>query len=233
MLSDKAIVAVNLSKEFHLRRDERVSVLRNINISVPLGKMTCIVGPSGSGKSTLMYCMAGLEPASTGSVQALGQDITKMRRAQSAKFRRKHLGFVFQSYNLVPSMTVEDNLKLPFTLRGQKYPRSVASQMLQRLGVLELLKQNVSVLSGGEQQRVALARVLIADPQVIFADEPTGALDTESGSRVVYELKQIAARPDHAVVMVTHSPEVAAQCDRVVQMRDGCIIETNEGKATI
>lgn len=233
MLSDKVIIVENLCKDFNVRQDETVPVLRNINLSIASGKMTGIVGPSGSGKSTLLYCLAGLEPVSSGTVQVLEENVTKMSRTQSAKFRRSHLGFVFQSYNLVPSMTVEDNLKLPFILRGRKYPRAAASQTLQRLNISKLLKKNVTLLSGGEQQRVALARVLIANPQVIFADEPTGALDTESVSRVVSELKRIAAQPDHAVVMVTHSPEVAAQCDRVIQMRDGQIISASEGQVRI
>lgn len=233
MLFEKGITAENLCKDFNVRQDETVPVLRNINLSISLGQMTGIIGPSGSGKSTLLYCLAGLEPVSSGMVQVLGKSITKMSRTQSAKFRRSHLGFVFQSYNLVPSMTVEDNLKLPFTLCGQKFPRAAASQILQRLNISKLLKKNVTLLSGGEQQRVALARVLIANPQVIFADEPTGALDTESVSRVVSELKRIASQPDHAVVMVTHSSEVAAQCDRVIQMRDGQIISVDEGQVTI
>lgn len=148
-----------------------------------------------------------------------------MSRARSARFRRDHLGFVFQSYNLVPSMSVEDNLRLPFTLRGVRFPWDRAAGLLDRLGILGLRRQNVTLLSGGEQQRVALARVLVADPEIVFADEPTGALDTESGGRVVDELRAFADRPGHAVVMVTHSPEVAVRCDRVVRMRDGVLAE--------
>ncbi|MDO4280139.1 MAG: ABC transporter ATP-binding protein [Peptococcaceae bacterium] len=233
MLSDKGIIAENLCKDFAVREDETVPVLRNINLSIALGQMTGIVGPSGSGKSTLLYCLAGLEPASSGSVQVLGENIATMRRTQSAKFRRDHLGFVFQSYNLVPSMTVEDNLKLPFILRGQKFPRTAAAQTLQRLHIASLLKKNVTLLSGGEQQRVALARVLIANPQIIFADEPTGALDSESVAQVVSELKRMASQPDHAVVMVTHSAEVAAQCDRVIHLRDGQMVSGDEGQVGI
>lgn len=224
-MASAPVAAAGLSKSFELRRGETVPVLRHVDFTAGWGQMTGIVGPSGSGKSTLMYCLAGLESVSIGSVRVLGQEVTRMSRAQSARFRRDHLGFVFQSYNLVPSMSVEDNLRLPFTLRGAKYPWDRAAGLLDRLGILGLRRQNVTLLSGGEQQRVALARVLVADPEIVFADEPTGALDTESGGRVVDELRAFADRPGHAVVMVTHSPEVAVRCDRVARMRDGVLAE--------
>lgn len=219
------IAAIGLSKSFCPRANEAVPVLRDVNFTAHWGQMTAIVGPSGSGKSTLMYCLAGLETASSGSVEILGQKVTRLSRAQSARFRRDNLGFVFQAYNLVPSMTVEDNLRLPFTLRRVQYPAKRAAALLQRLGVARLRRQQVTRLSGGEQQRVALTRVLIADPPIVFADEPTGALDSESGGRVVDELRAFADRPDHAVVMVTHSAEVAQRCDRIVRMNDGMLLD--------
>ena len=207
------------------RRREVIPILKGVDFHAAGGQMTGIVGPSGSGKSTLLYCLAGLESVSSGTVSVLGKEVSEMSPTASARFRRSHLGFVFQSYNLVPSMTVEDNVKLPFTLRGVRFPRDAAAGVLARLGIGKLLRENVTLLSGGEQQRVALARTLVADPEVIFADEPTGALDVDTGRRVVDELAAFASRPDHAVVMVTHSPEVAARCDRVVRLSDGRIID--------
>lgn len=220
-----AISASGLHKVFRPRRDETVTALRDVGFTAEWGRLTGIVGPSGSGKSTLMYCLAGLEPVTSGSVRLLGQEITTMGRARSARFRRDHLGFVFQSYNLVPSMTVAGNLRLPFTLRRRPFPARSGDAVLQRLGIARLTGAGVAQLSGGEQQRVALARVLISDPEIVFADEPTGALDSESSERVVEQLRRVAARGDRAVVMVTHSAEVAAACDRVVQVRDGRVVE--------
>ena len=220
------VMASSLCKEVSPRRGEIVRVLESVDFQAAWGQLTGIVGPSGSGKSTLLYCLAGLESVSSGTVSVLGSEVSAMSLTASARFRRAHLGFVFQSYNLVPSMTVEDNVKLPFTLRGVKFPRDAAVGVIARLGIGKLLNENVTLLSGGEQQRVALARTLVADPQVIFADEPTGALDVDTGRRVVDEFAAFAARPDHAVVMVTHSPEVAARCDRVVRLSDGRIIDS-------
>lgn len=225
------VIATGLSKVFTLRTDEVVSVLRDVEFSAKWGTLTGIVGPSGCGKSTLLYCLSGLEEVTSGAVDLLGERVSVMSRARSAKFRRAHLGFVFQSYNLIPSMTVEGNLELSFTLRGMKFPRVDAVQTLKQLGIDRLLNTNVTLLSGGEQQRVALARVLIADPEVVFADEPTGALDSESSRRVVEELKRFASRQNRAVIMVTHSTEVASQCDRVVSMKDGQILGVSAGSA--
>ena len=145
-MASAPVAAAGLSKSFELRRGETVPVLRHVDFTAGWGQMTGIVGPSGSGKSTLMYCLAGLESVSDGSVRVLGQEVTRMSRAQSARFRRDHLGFVFQSYNLVPSMSVEDNLRLPFTLRGAKYPWDRAAGLLDRLGILGLRRQNVTLL---------------------------------------------------------------------------------------
>lgn len=217
------VVARGLTQQFRLGRDRRVEVLHGVDFTAHWGAMTGIVGPSGCGKSTLLYCLSGLQDVSAGEVDVLGQRVSAMSRTRSARFRRAHLGFVFQSYNLVPSMTVEANLRLPFTLRGTPFPRAEALATLERLGIDRLLTTDVTLLSGGEQQRVALARVLIQDPQVVFADEPTGALDSESSTRVVDDLQAFARRPDRAVILVTHSREVAARCDRVAAMKDGRI----------
>ncbi len=217
------IHASGLCRQVSPRKGENITLLDNVEFTASWRVMTGIVGPSGSGKSTLLYCLAGLEPVNSGKVEVLGQCISAMGATASARFRRAHLGFVFQSYNLVPSMSVEDNLKLPFILRKTRWPEDQALKLLDRLGIRELLKANVTLLSGGEQQRVALARALISDPEIIFADEPTGALDQGTGDAVVNELVAFANRPGHAVIMVTHSPEVASRCNTLVHLRDGRI----------
>ena len=218
-----AIHASGLCKQVSPRKGETLTLLDNVEFTASWRAMTGIVGPSGSGKSTLLYCLAGLEPVSSGQVGVLGQCISAKGPAASARFRRAHLGFVFQSYNLVPSMSVEDNLKLPFILRKTRWPEDQAFKLLDRLGIRGLLKTNVTLLSGGEQQRVALARALISEPDIIFADEPTGALDQETGDVAVNELAAFADRQGHAVIMVTHSPEAASRCNTLVHLRDGRI----------
>lgn len=223
--TEKTTLAANdLTMRFSPRKGDSVTVLDGIDFAAYSGQMTGIVGPSGSGKSTLLYCLAGLEKASRGSVSLLGKDITHLGASALTRFRRKHLGFVFQSYNLITSMSVEENLALPFTLRGQRLPKRKADELLDYFGLKGQGRKNVTLLSGGEQQRVALARVLLASPDIIFADEPTGALDQESGAKVMKVLKGLAEDSGKTVVVVTHSAEVAGQCDRIVEVRDGHVV---------
>ncbi|BDR52163.1 ABC transporter ATP-binding protein [Bombiscardovia nodaiensis] len=228
------VEAQGLSMQVSPRRGDSLTILQGVDFQAEQGRMTGIVGPSGSGKSTLLYCLAGLEKASAGRVSLLGQEITGMGLSQLTRFRRKHLGFVFQSYNLISSMTVEENLALPFTLRGQRLPRERASQMLDYFGLLPQRKQSVTQLSGGEQQRVALARVLLSDADIVFADEPTGALDQEAGAKVIEILRSLVAGGNKTVVLVTHSSQVADQCDRVVEVVDGRIAQHRpQGKVLV
>ncbi|MDR1187523.1 MAG: ABC transporter ATP-binding protein [Bifidobacteriaceae bacterium] len=198
-------------------------VLNGIDLTVDWGTMTGIVGPSGSGKSTLLYCLAGLEPPSSGHVSLLGASIDHLSQTRLAQLRREDIGFVFQSYNLVPSMTVQQNVALPFVLRRVKPPRQRIAETLSRLGLAHRGRARPVGLSGGEQQRVALAKVLVAEPAIVFADEPTGALDQAAGATVVEELRRVADSPMRAVLLVTHSPQVADRCDRVVSLVDGRI----------
>lgn len=225
------VVADKLTMRFSPRKGDSVTVLDRVDFQAEAGQMTGIVGPSGSGKSTLLYCLAGLEKASEGNVALLGEDITHLGASALTRFRRKHLGFVFQSYNLITSMSVEENLALPFTLRGQRLPKRKAYELLDYFGLQGQGRKSVTLLSGGEQQRVALARVLLSDPDIIFADEPTGALDQESGAKVMKVLRGLAADSGKTVVVVTHSAEVAGQCDRLVEVRDGQVVNrgTNDG----
>ncbi|KFI40466.1 putative ABC transporter ATP-binding component [Bifidobacterium actinocoloniiforme DSM 22766] len=217
------IEARGLIKDVSLRKDETIRILHGVDFQADWGRMTGIVGPSGSGKSTLLYSLAGLESISGGQVTVLGERIDRMGRAKMARFRRAHLGFVFQSYNLVPTLNVEENIALPFLLRGRRAPKGEIAAMLERFGMADRRRSDIGSLSGGEQQRVALARVLVSKPDVVFADEPTGALDQATGRVVIDELHRVAADPARAVVVVTHSEEVASSCDRVVTLVDGRI----------
>jgi putative ABC transport system ATP-binding protein len=184
-LAASPVACADLHKAYRVRRGTSVEVLRGIDLTVPWGSMIGIVGPSGSGKSTLLYCLAGLERVTGGRVNLLGRGIDHMSQRGLAEIRREHLGFVFQAYNLVPSMTVQQNIALPFVLRHARPPRQRIAETLERLGIAHRRRSNPSTLSGGEQQRVALAKVLVAEPAIVFADEPTGALGQEAGATVV------------------------------------------------
>lgn len=199
-----------------------VPVLRGITLSVGRGELVAVVGPSGSGKSTLLYCLSALEPATSGSVRIVGQDVAGLGRGALAKLRRDHLGFVFQSYNLIPSLSARENVALPARLARRRIGAADVDRALAEVGLGERADSRPAALSGGQQQRVAIARVLAARPDVVFADEPTGALDTESGAQVLTLLRDVA-RGDRSVVMVTHDVQAAARADRVLVLRDGVV----------
>lgn len=201
-----------------------IEILHGISMEVRPGEMCAVMGPSGSGKSTLLYCLAGLEQATTGDVALLGQSTRRLSGSKMAKLRRTSVGFVFQSYNLVPSLTAYENVALPIRFRGERPDRDLIVAALTSVGLGEHIASRPAVMSGGEQQRVALARVLAQQPQIIFADEPTGALDTRSGEVVLEELRKIAHEPGRSVLTVTHDPLVAARCDRVLFLRDGYLV---------
>lgn len=195
-------------------------VLRNISLTVRAGEMVSIVGPSGSGKSTLLYCLSGLEPCSSGTVSILGQDIETLRRGALAALRRDHIGFVFQEYNLIPSLNARENVALPARLSRKHVTRRDINSALIAVGLEDRARHRPNELSGGQQQRVAIARVLAMHPDIVFADEPTGSLDTVSGSKILRLLRD-AAFGSRSVVLVTHDLEAAALADRVLVLRDG------------
>lgn len=226
-MSGASVSSNGLTMTVTPRKDDSITILDHVDFHAEPGRITGIVGPSGSGKSTLLYCLSGLERATSGSISLLGHDITHMRASALTRFRRRHLGFVFQSYNLITSMTVEENLALPFTLRGRRLSKQKADEMLRYFGLANEKKRSVTMLSGGEQQRVALARVLLSDADIIFADEPTGALDQESGAKVMQVFKSLAMDAGRTVVIVTHSGEVAGQCDQIVEVRDGHVLDAD------
>lgn len=200
-----------------------VDVLRGIDVNVVPGEMVSIVGPSGSGKSTLLYCLAGLERPSDGEVRVMGVD-TRARRNALARLRAQHIGFVFQQYNLVSALTVAENIELPARFAGRPISRDAVSAVLARVGLDGYEKVRPAELSGGEAQRVAVARAMAAGPDVVFADEPTGALDTKSGRAVLDLLRSLPDDSRHAVVMVTHDLDAASRADRVLVLRDGRIV---------
>lgn len=202
------------------RSGETNRVLHDLDLDIPAGHLTAVVGPSGSGKSTLLFCAAGLEEPTGGTVEVLGTDLHSLNARKRAAFRSKHIGFVFQEYNLVSSLTVEENIALPARLAGHKVPKARIREAMDRLGIGNHAARRPDQLSGGERQRVAVARVVANQPRIVFADEPTGALDLVSGQVV---LDWLQALPAHgtSVVMVTHDPYAAARADHVVVMGSG------------
>ncbi|GAA4669316.1 ABC transporter ATP-binding protein [Frondihabitans cladoniiphilus] len=198
------------------------TVLAGISLAIQPGELVTIVGPSGSGKSTLLQCLSGLDSPTSGRVEIEGTDLATLGADAFAEFRRDRLGFVFQSYNLIPALSAFDNIALPTRLSGGSVDKARVRSALSAVGLTEVARQRPSQLSGGQQQRVAIARALAASPALLFADEPTGALDTESGSRVLTLLRTYASG-ERSVVMVTHDLEAAALGDRVLVLRDGGI----------
>ena len=218
------VIARAISKTYQTSAQATPTVaLQGVDLEFQAGTMTALMGPSGSGKSTLLYCLAGLETPSSGSSSLLGSDIAKLDRRSIAKFRRDHVGFIFQAYNLIPALSVFENVALPHRLAGRGVDRAHIRSILDEVGLGEKLASAPSQLSGGQQQRVAIARVIAAEPQIIFADEPTGALDSQSGWAVLDLLARVPERQGQCVVMATHDPEAAARCHRVVFLRDGAI----------
>jgi putative ABC transport system ATP-binding protein len=201
-----------------------VDALRGITIDVPRGQFAAIMGPSGSGKSTLMHVLAGLDQPTSGSVHVAGQDITAMGDAQLTKLRRAHIGFVFQAFNLLPTLTAEENILLPLQLAGRKVDQAWYEAVVERVGLADRTTHRPSELSGGQQQRVAVARALVAEPTVLFADEPTGNLDSKSSHEVLELLRDAALSFGQTTVMVTHDADAAAAADRVVHIEDGVIV---------
>jgi putative ABC transport system ATP-binding protein len=201
--------------------DTAVDALRGITLDVPAGQFTAVMGPSGSGKSTLMHLLAGLDRPTEGVVRVGGQDITGMSDKQLTKLRRRHIGFVFQSFNLLPTLTAEENILLPLTIAGRKPDRAVTDALIERVGLGDRRDHRPAELSGGQQQRVAIARSLVSQPTVLFADEPTGNLDSHSGAEILDLLRDAVDLDGQTTVMVTHDPRAAARADRVLYLADG------------
>lgn len=218
------LAAHDLTKTFPpaSRKEPPTAVLHGVSLAVSTGEMVSIVGPSGSGKSTLLYCLAGLESPTSGTVTLGGRDLPSLSRAQLASLRREQLGFVFQQFNLVSSLSAWENVALPARLGRRKVAPAAVDAALASVGLGSHARKRPGQLSGGQQQRVAVARVLAQRPPLVFADEPTGSLDTASGAEVLRLLRDTATAGS-AVAMVTHDLEAAALADRVLVLRDGSI----------
>jgi putative ABC transport system ATP-binding protein len=202
-----------------------VNILRGISLDVRKGETLGLVGPSGSGKSSLLMLMGGLETATGGSVMALGQDLTAMNEDALARFRRDHMGVVFQSFHLIPTMTALENVATPLELAGDLDAFGKAEAELRAVGLEPRTGHYPAQLSGGEQQRVALARAAVTRPEILLADEPTGNLDGTTGEAIIELLFGLRDRHGATLVLVTHAPELAARCDRIIHLRDGRLEE--------
>ncbi|WP_375699123.1 ABC transporter ATP-binding protein [Pseudophaeobacter sp. TrK17] len=198
-----------------------VRILQDISLDVARGETLGLIGPSGSGKSSLLMLMGGLELATGGHIAALGQDLTAMDEDALARFRRNHMGVVFQSFHLIPTMTALENVATPLELAGRRDAFDVALAELEAVGLGHRAGHFPAQLSGGEQQRVALARALAPRPEILLADEPTGNLDEANGAAVMDLLFDLRDRSGATLIMVTHAPELASRCDRVIRLRDG------------
>ncbi len=208
-----------------------VNILRGIDLNVADGEAVGLVGPSGSGKSTLLMVLAGLERPSAGSVNVAGRRFTGMSEDDLALFRRDHIGIVFQSFHLVPTMTALENVAIPLELAGRRDAFERAGQELEEVGLSHRLTHYPGQLSGGEQQRVALARAVVAQPRILLADEPTGNLDGATGDQIIDLIFRLHEARKTTLVLITHDPSLAARCDRVIGMADGRIESTMPGAA--
>ena len=204
--------------------DAAVRALGGVDVAFAAGHFTAIMGPSGSGKSTLMHCLAGLDAVTSGEVHIGDVEITGLNDRQLTRLRRERVGFIFQAFNLLPTLTAEQNILLPLDIAGRQVDQDLFDQVVDTVGLRDRLGHRPSQLSGGQQQRVAVARALIGKPHVIFADEPTGNLDSRSGAEVLSFLRTSVRELGQTIVMVTHDPVAASYADRVVFLRDGLLV---------
>lgn len=221
------IIRIRGLKKVYRVGEERVRALNGVDLDIYPGEFVCIIGRSGSGKSTLLNMMAGLEKPSRGSIVIAGEHLEKMNEKQLVDFRLRHIGFIFQQFNLFPSMTALENVTMPLVYRGVsvRKRKAAALKMLKDLGLSKHVNHKPSQMSGGQQQRVGIARALVSNPEVIFADEPTGNLDSRTSEEILSLIQAMAKRDNHTLVMVTHDPSVAAHADRVVNILDGLIVD--------
>ena len=215
-----AVAADEISRRYG-EGETAVDALRGVSLEVPRGQLTAVMGPSGSGKSTLMHILAGLDRPTMGSVEIDGIEITTLKDNELTKLRRKHIGFVFQFFNLLPMLTAEENILLPLTIAGRKPEPAWLEQLLESVGLAERRKHRPAELSGGQHQRVAIARALLARPTVLFADEPTGNLDSASSGEILELVRSSVDELGQTTVMVTHDAAAATIADRVLFLADG------------
>jgi putative ABC transport system ATP-binding protein len=226
--TQNAVTAATLTRTYG-EGGSAVHALRGVSLEVPEGQFTAVMGPSGSGKSTLMHLLAGLDTPDAGSVRIAGEDITRMSDRELTRLRRRHIGFVFQSFNLLPTLSAQENVLLPLAIAGRKPEPEAVDALMERMGLAERRDHKPAQLSGGQQQRVAVARALVTRPTVLFADEPTGNLDSAAGADVLALLRDAVDLDGQTTVMVTHDSRAAAIADRVLFLADGQIVADLEG----
>ena len=217
---DKLIETIDLTKIYG-EKETAVTALNSINTTFNQNQFTAIMGPSGSGKSTLLHCLAGLDKASSGSILIKGVDLASLNDKQLTKMRRDSFGFIFQAFNLIPTLTAEENITLPSSVAGRKPDQSWVEEIINTMDIGDRLTHRPNELSGGQQQRVAAARAMASKPEVIFADEPSGNLDSKSSKELLIFMKSIVEELNQTIVMVTHDPYAASYAERVIMLKDG------------
>ena len=222
--SPPAVAAHEVARRYG-EGDTAVDALRGVSLEVPRGQLTAVMGPSGSGKSTLMHILAGLDQPTSGSVEIAGIEITTLKDNDLTKLRRRHIGFVFQFFNLLPMLTAEENVVLPLSLAGEKPDKAWVDELMRKIGLADRRKHRPSELSGGQQQRVAIGRALVSRPSIVFADEPTGNLDSASSAEILELVRRSVDELGQTTVMVTHDAVAATIADRVLFLADGNIVK--------
>lgn len=230
--AEEIIVARDVVKTYDTGTD-RLQALKSVNFTVRRGEMVAVMGPSGCGKTTLLNCLSGLDDVDSGQIHLEGQDLAKMSDRARTTYRAKRMGFIFQVYNLLPVLNAIENVELPLLVAGvsPKEARSRSLDALERVGISDWAKHRPAELSGGQRQRVTIARSLVNNPALIWADEPTGALDSKTANDIIELLRDLNVRDGLSCVIVTHDPGIGMRCDRIVRMRDGSVV--SDGNAAV